>query len=323
MQGVLVGQRRHRHVGRAALGRHRVRDGAPQDRRRRRRPARRVGLPRRRHGRGDAARCATRPSRSARRCAPTRRVAAHRRARRRGARRRARNRARSSAPTSSIAATHPKITFLEQHRPRRAARRLRRPTSSAGRRRSGTVKVNVARRPAARVHRASPASTPRCTAARSCSPSRSTTSRARSRTRSRAGRPRLPFADICIPSVFDPHARARGQARRCRCSRSGCRTSGRREPHARRARRVRRPGRSTQVDAVAPGFTRFDPAPPGDRARTRWSTSTGSIGGNIFHGELSPDQLFHMRPAPGLRRLPHADRRPLPGELARPTAAAA
>jgi phytoene dehydrogenase-like protein len=25
----------------------------------------------------------------------------------------------------------------------------------------------------------------------------------------------------------------------------------------------------------------------------------GLIGGNIFHGELSSDQLFHMRPAPG------------------------
>jgi len=25
----------------------------------------------------------------------------------------------------------------------------------------------------------------------------------------------------------------------------------------------------------------------------------GLIGGNIFHGELSADQLFHMRPAPG------------------------
>jgi phytoene dehydrogenase-like protein len=25
----------------------------------------------------------------------------------------------------------------------------------------------------------------------------------------------------------------------------------------------------------------------------------GLIGGNIFHGELSPGQLFHMRPAPG------------------------
>jgi phytoene dehydrogenase-like protein len=25
----------------------------------------------------------------------------------------------------------------------------------------------------------------------------------------------------------------------------------------------------------------------------------GLIGGNIFHGELSPEQLFHMRPAAG------------------------
>jgi phytoene dehydrogenase-like protein len=25
----------------------------------------------------------------------------------------------------------------------------------------------------------------------------------------------------------------------------------------------------------------------------------GLVGGNIFHGELSADQLFHMRPAPG------------------------
>jgi len=35
----------------------------------------------------------------------------------------------------------------------------------------------------------------------------------------------------------------------------------------------------------------------------------GMIGGNIFHGELSAEQLFHMRPAPG-----YADfRSPVPG----------
>jgi phytoene dehydrogenase-like protein len=28
-------------------------------------------------------------------------------------------------------------------------------------------------------------------------------------------------------------------------------------------------------------------------------TKYGLVGGNIFHGELSPDQLFHMRPVPG------------------------
>ena len=38
----------------------------------------------------------------------------------------------------------------------------------------------------------------------------------------------------------------------------------------------------------------------------------GLVGGNIFHGELSAEQLFHMRPAPGLRRLPDADRRAVP-----------
>ena len=40
-------------------------------------------------------------------------------------------------------------------------------------------------------------------------------------------------------------------------------------------------------------------APRHRRARTRWSTEYGLIGGNIFHGELSLEQLFHMRPAPG------------------------
>ena len=51
MQGVLSVSRRHRHLGRAALAGHRVRDAPPPHRRRRRRPDRRVGLPARRHGR--------------------------------------------------------------------------------------------------------------------------------------------------------------------------------------------------------------------------------------------------------------------------------
>ena len=41
----------------------------------------------------------------------------------------------------------------------------------------------------------------------------------------------------------------------------------------------------------------------------------GLIGGNIFHGELSLEQLFHMRPGARLRRLPHADRRALQRQL--------
>ena len=53
-----------------------------------------------------------------------------------------------------------------------------------------------------------------------------------------------------------------------------------------------------RVEAVAPGFT--------DSILHRqvigpyeMEHEYGLIGGNIFHGELSPDQLFHMRPAPG------------------------
>ena len=53
-----------------------------------------------------------------------------------------------------------------------------------------------------------------------------------------------------------------------------------------------------RVDAVAPGFTssilhRQVIGP------YEMEHEYGLIGGNIFHGELSPDQLFHMRPAPG------------------------
>ena len=73
-QGRAGGQRRDRHLGRALRAGHGVRDGPPLDRRRRRRPARQLGLPRGRHGRGLRGDPAGRPSRSAPRSAPTRRV---------------------------------------------------------------------------------------------------------------------------------------------------------------------------------------------------------------------------------------------------------
>ncbi len=51
-------------------------------------------------------------------------------------------------------------------------------------------------------------------------------------------------------------------------------------------------------DELAPGFKssilRRQVIGPYEMER-EW----GLIGGNIFHGELSADQLFHMRPAPG------------------------
>jgi phytoene dehydrogenase-like protein len=53
-----------------------------------------------------------------------------------------------------------------------------------------------------------------------------------------------------------------------------------------------------QVDVVAPGFRdsilHRQVIGPYDMEHTY-----GLLGGNIFHGELSPAQLFHMRPAPG------------------------
>ena len=67
-------------------------------------------------------------------------------------------------------------------------------------------------------------------------------------------------------------------------------------------------------DQVAPGFkssiTHRDIVGPHEMEQ-----EYGLIGGNIFHGELSLEQLFHMRPAPGLRRLPNSDRRAVQRQL--------
>jgi phytoene dehydrogenase-like protein len=53
-----------------------------------------------------------------------------------------------------------------------------------------------------------------------------------------------------------------------------------------------------RMEAVAPGFTDsvIDRQVIGPHTMQR---EYGLIGGNIFHGELSPAQLFHCRPAAG------------------------
>jgi len=52
------------------------------------------------------------------------------------------------------------------------------------------------------------------------------------------------------------------------------------------------------MEAVAPGFTdsilHRQVIGPYDMEQ-----EYGLVGGNIFHGELSPNQLFHLRPAAG------------------------
>ena len=105
-----------------------------------------------------------------------------------------------------------------------------------------------------------------------------------------------PFADICIPSVFDPTLAPEGHHIVSMFTQW--------VPHEwadkpmpaeldAYADRV-----IANVEEVAPGFT------ASILHRTvigphEMEHEYGLVGGNIFHGELSPDQLFHMRPAPG------------------------
>jgi len=112
-----------------------------------------------------------------------------------------------------------------------------------------------------------------------------------------AGRPSgRPFADICIPSVFDRTLCPEGQHIVSMFTQWVPREWAAEpmdeelEAHADRV--------VAQVEAVAPGFTssvlhRQVIGP------WRMEHEYGLIGGNIFHGELSPSQLFHTRPAAG------------------------
>jgi phytoene dehydrogenase-like protein len=193
-----------------------------------------------------------------------------------------------------IAATHPKITFLEQ------VERAQLPTDfveriEQWRSRSGTVKVNVA------VDRlpdfaAKPGFDPEVhggtiVLAESLDDVEGAFQDAVS------GRPaRLPFADICIPSVFDRTLAPEGKHVVSMFTQWVPHTYAGKpdqlELDAYADRVVAR------VDAVAPGFA--------DSILHRqvigpyeMEHEYGLVGGNIFHGELSPDQMFHMRPAPG------------------------
>jgi len=106
----------------------------------------------------------------------------------------------------------------------------------------------------------------------------------------------LPFADICIPSVFDDSLAPTGKHVMSLFTQwVPCRYAS--EPHDASlqayADRV-----LARLEAVAPGFT--------DSVLHRqvigphqMQEEYGLIGGNIFHGELSLGQMFHARPAAG------------------------
>ena len=193
-----------------------------------------------------------------------------------------------------IAATHPQITFLDQID--RAALPSDFVTAiERWKSRSGTVKVNVA------VDRL-----PEFTAKPGFDPevhggtivlAESLDDIEGAFQDAVAGRgAALPFADICIPSVFDPTLAPEGQhvvSMFTQWVPHTWATSASDDGLAAYADRV-----IARVDEVAPGFT--------DSILHRqvigpfeMEHEYGLIGGNIFHGELSPDQLFHMRPAAG------------------------
>jgi phytoene dehydrogenase-like protein len=112
-----------------------------------------------------------------------------------------------------------------------------------------------------------------------------------------AGRPSLlPFADICIPSVFDDSLAPAGRHVMSLFTQwvpheyADAPQPGELSAYADRV--------IARVEAVAPGFT--------DSVLHRqvigphqMQQEYGLVGGNIFHGELSLGQMFHARPAAG------------------------
>jgi phytoene dehydrogenase-like protein len=112
-----------------------------------------------------------------------------------------------------------------------------------------------------------------------------------------AGEPAtLPFADICIPSVFDDSLAPAGKHIMSMFTQwvpSGYADAPHEAELEAYADRV-----LARVEKVAPGFTasvlhRQVIGPH------RMQEEYGLVGGNIFHGELSLGQMFHARPAAG------------------------
>jgi phytoene dehydrogenase-like protein len=105
-----------------------------------------------------------------------------------------------------------------------------------------------------------------------------------------------PFADICIPSVFDRTLAPEGHHVVSMFTQwvpeSWAQAPDGAELDAYADRVV------ATMDEVAPGFASSilhrTVIGPYEMEHTY-----GLVGGNIFHGELSPSQLFHLRPAPG------------------------
>jgi phytoene dehydrogenase-like protein len=106
----------------------------------------------------------------------------------------------------------------------------------------------------------------------------------------------LPFADVCIPSVYDPTLAPEGKHVVSMFTQWVPHTYADKpdqpaiEAYADRA--------IARMEALAPGFTDSivgrQVLGPHDM-----QAEYGLVGGNIFHGELTPGQMFHCRPAAG------------------------
>jgi phytoene dehydrogenase-like protein len=194
-----------------------------------------------------------------------------------------------------VAATHPQITFLRQidrrELPTDFVRDLERWRS-----RSGVVKVNVALSelpdflawPGTEPHERFTGSVELC---------HSIDYLERAFQDARTGRAATrPFSDGVIPSTLDPTLCPEGTHVMSLFT-QWVPSSWADEPHEAEL--------EDYADRVIDGYTELAPnfkqAVIHRQVIGPWQMEHeyNLVGGNIFHGELSPDQLFHMRPAPG------------------------
>jgi phytoene dehydrogenase-like protein len=112
-----------------------------------------------------------------------------------------------------------------------------------------------------------------------------------------SGRPAtLPFADVCIPSVFDPTLAPTGSHVVSMFTQWVPHTYAEAPYDVELADYADR--LTARMEAVAPGFTDSIVGRQVIGPHTMQS-EYGLVGGNIFHGELTPGQMFHCRPAAG------------------------
>ena len=216
-------------------------------------------------------------------------------ARRQGARRRPPRRATS--PSADRRRRHPPADHVPPpDRPRRAARRLRpRPRALALPVRAPSRSTS----PCPSSPTSSPGRAPSRTSgspARSSCATRSTTSSGPSRTPARGGPSARPFSDGVIPSTLDPTLCPEG---------THVMSLFTQWVPAVVVRRAAPAELEAYADRVIDGYNELAPNFKQSVIHRQvigpyeMEHEYGLIGGNIFHGELSPDQLFHMRPAPG------------------------